>query len=244
MNRSLLSCNQICIRRLGFIAGSTMKDRGNDNHMGEGNRYQVNLCEPCTLTVEVIVPYEWEDLKWWYYLRRLDVFDNRGIETQIWTNICDKYSSTGRWHAIPTRRTEIRKELKGRVHLFSASFIPIRCGLFEFTARTRAPKSDNHRWIWAGLFEMNESIQVSRTEMICHGFTQGRVRQLAQWFDSLLMYWSASKSSQNSHDHILYNPSYLPHSNAIVAYVAAFLAVIALCNGTEVVLSPVIQTNP
>ena len=122
------------------------------------------------------------------------------------------------------------------MHLFSASFIPIRCGLFEFTARTRAPKSEDHRWIWAGHFEMNESIQVTRTEKNCLGFTQGIVRQLAQWFDSLLIYWYVSRSHHYGNNHFLLSPSHIPHPNAIVAFVSAFLSVIALHNGTEVAL--------
>ena len=84
---------------------------------------------------------------------------------------------------------EIHKELRGRVHSFSVSVIPIRCGVFEFTARTRAPKSGNCNWIWADLYECNEVIHVIRTGSQRVGLTQGSVRQLAQWFDDTLLNW-------------------------------------------------------
>ena len=156
---------------------------------------------------------------------RLDGFDNRGIETQIWTNLCDKYSSTGRWHAIPSCRTEIRRELRGRVHSFSVSVIPIRCGMFEFTARTRAPKSGNNEWIWASKFEMNEKVHVIRPGTQRAGFSQGSVRQLAIWFDDILMYWQLKDTE---------HPSAMPHRNLLTAYTAVLLAVIALQQGIKV----------
>lgn len=160
-----------------------------------------------------------------HLIPRLDGFDNRGIETQIWTNLCDKYSSTGRWHAIPSCRTEIRRELRGRVHSFSASVIPIRCGMFEFTARTRAPKSGNNEWIWASKFEKNEKVHVIRTGTQRNGFSQGSVRQLAIWFDDILMYWQLKDTE---------HPSATHHRNLLTAYTAVFLAVIALQQGIKV----------
>ena len=160
-----------------------------------------------------------------FVMHRLDGFDNRGIETQIWTNLCDKYSSTGRWHAIPSCRTEIRRELRGRVHSFSVSVIPIRCGTFEFTARTRAPKSGNNEWIWASKFEMNEKVNVIRTGTQRNGFSQGSVRQLAIWFDDILMYWQLKDTE---------HPSTTHHRNLLTAYTAVFLAVIALQQGIKV----------
>lgn len=162
-------------------------------------------------------------------LPRLDVYDNRGIETEIWTNLCDKYSSTGRWHAIPARRIDIHRELRGRVHSFSVSIIPIRCGMFEFTARTRAPKSLNPDWIWASRFDENESLHVIRTGSQRSGLTQGSVRQLAQWFDDILTFWyvsevdgSASREKENRCGSVL------------AAYCAVFLSVIALQEGADV----------
>ena len=145
--------------------------------------------------------------------------------------MCDKYSSTGRWHAIPARRTEIHKELRGRVHSFSASIIPIRCGVFEFTARTRAPKSGNSDWVWATHYEKNETIHVIRTGTQRSGLTQGAVRQLAQWFDDILICWYVSEMDHRSGSCCSKNES--GHS-ILAAYSAAFLSVIALQEGTDV----------
>lgn len=162
-------------------------------------------------------------------LPRLDVYDNRGIETEIWTNLCDKYSSTGRWHAIPARRIDIHRELRGRVHSFSVSIIPIRCGMFEFTARTRAPKSLNPDWIWASRFDENESLHVIRTGSQRSGLTQGSVRQLAQWFDDILTFWYVSevdgRASREKENHC---------GSVLAAYCAVFLSVIALQEGADV----------
>ena len=167
------------------------------------------------------------------WLCRLDLFDTRGLEAQIWTNICDKYSSTGRWHAIPARRIEIRKELRGRVHSFSASFLPIRCGSFEFTARARAPKSECSNWIWATQDAKNEFIHVTREGINRSELTQGMVRQLAQWFDNLLICWhmhDRRQSRENDESNLS-----MKHSNHnLTAFVAAFLSVIALLNGIDV----------
>lgn len=52
--------------------------------------YRICLCEPCTFSIDVLVPYECF-LFHQTLPNRLDIFDNRGIETQIWTNLCDKY---------------------------------------------------------------------------------------------------------------------------------------------------------
>ena len=162
-------------------------------------------------------------------LPRLDVYDNRGIETEIWTNLCDKYSSTGRWHAIPARRIDIHRELRGRVHSFSVSIIPIRCGMFEFTARTRAPKSLNPDWIWASRFDENESLHVIRTGSQRSGLTQGSVRPLAQWFDDILTFWYVSevdgRASREKENRC---------GSVLAAYCAVFLSVIALQEGADV----------
>lgn len=162
-------------------------------------------------------------------LPRLDVYDNRGIETEIWTNLCDKYSSTGRWHAIPARRIDIHRELRGRVHSFSVSIIPIRCGMFEFTARTRAPKSLNPDWIWASRFDENESLHVIRTGSQRSGLTQGSARQLAQWFDDILTFWYVSEVADRTsreRDNRC--------GSVLAAYCAVFLSVIALQEGADV----------
>lgn len=146
------------------------------------------------------------------------------------------YSSTGRWHAIQARRTEIHKELRGRVHSFSVSVIPIRCGVFEFTARTRAPKSGNSSWIWADIYEKNETIHVIRTSSQRLGLTQGAVRQLAQWFDDILMNWYISDLNPHQEQK--------PYRNALTAsplcsllissFTAVFLSVIAFQEGIDV----------
>lgn len=119
-------------------------------------------------------------------------------------------SSTGRWHAIPARRIEIRKELRGRVHSFAVSVIPIKCGVFEFTARTRAPKSGNTEWIWGAPYQLNETIRVTRTAFQRYHFTQGAIRQLAQWFDTILMKWYVSE--------LYLQEESRPHRNALTAY--------------------------
>lgn len=164
---------------------------------------------------------------------RLELNQTRGLEAQIWTNVCDKYSSTGRWHAIPARRIEIRKELRGRVHSFSASFLPIRCGSFEFTARVRAPKFESSDWIWATQDAKNELIHVTRIGMNRPELTQGMVRQLAQWFDNLLICWHMHDRGQ-SRESDESNPSMKYSHHNLTAFVAAFLSVIALSNGTDV----------
>lgn len=216
------STSTISIRNIRFVSdnSSIRYCKSNGDSVKE---YRIRLCEPCTITIEVLVPYESSLFS--YVMHRLDGFDNRGIETQIWTNLCDKYSSTGRWHAIPSCRTEIRRELRGRVHSFSVSVIPIRCGTFEFTARTRAPKSGNNEWIWASKFEMNEKVNVIRTGTQRNGFSQGSVRQLAIWFDDILMYWQLKDTE---------HPSATHHRNLLTAYTAVFLAVIALQQGIKV----------
>ena len=95
-------------------------------------------------------------------------------------------SPTGRWHAIQARRMKIHKELRGRVHSFLVSVIPIRCGVFEFTARTRTPKAGNKSWVWANLSGKNERIHIMRASFQQLHLTQGAVRQLATWFDDIL----------------------------------------------------------
>ena len=163
---------------------------------------------------------------------RLDVYDNRGIETQIWTNICDKFSSTGRWHAIPARRIDIHRELRGRIHSFAVSIIPIRCGAFEFTARARAPKSGNPDWVWGSSYDKNETLHVIRTDSQRTGLTQGSVRQLAQWFDDVLTSWLVEGMTPTKPESVCNH-----RRNVVAAYTAVFLAVIALQEGEKVAAS-------
>ena len=180
------------------------------------------MCEPCTFLIDVLVPYESSSPA--PLPPRLDVYDNRGIETQIWTNVCDKFSSTGRWHAIPARRIDLHRELRGRIHSFAVSVVPIRCGVFEFTARARAPKSGNPDWVWGSAYDKNETLHVVRTGSQRTGLTQGSVRQLAQWFDDVLTYWIVEDTE----------PAANRRRSVLAAYTAVFLAVIALQEGEDV----------
>lgn len=180
------------------------------------------MCEPCTFLIDVLVPYESSFPT--PLTPRLDVYDNRGIETQIWTNVCDKFSSTGRWHAIPAQRIDIHRELRGRIHSFAVSVIPIRCGVFEFTARARPPKSGNSDWVWGSAYDKNETLHVVRTGSQRTGLTQGSVRQLAQWFDDVLTYWLVEDTE----------PAANRRRSVLAAYTAVFLAVIALQEGEDV----------
>ena len=133
-------------------------------------------------------------------------------------------SPTGRWHAIPARRIDIHRELRGRIHSFAVSVIPIRCGVFEFTARARAPKSGNPDWVWGSAYDKNETLHVVRTGSQRTGLTQGSVRQLAQWFDDVLTYWLVEDTE----------PAANRRRSVLAAYTAVFLAVIALQEGEDV----------
>lgn len=216
-----LSASQISIRSYGFASddSSIYYSRSNGDAAKE---YRARLCEPCTFLIDVLVPYESSSPT--PLTPRLDVYDNRGIETQIWTNVCDKFSSTGRWHAIPARRIDIHRELRGRIHSFAVSVIPIRCGVFEFTARARAPKSGNPDWVWGSAYDKNETLHVVRTGSQRTGLTQGSVRQLAQWFDDVLTYWLVEDTE----------PAANRRRSVLAAYTAVFLAVIALQEGEDV----------
>lgn len=81
--------------------------------------------------------------------------------------------------------------------------------MFEFTARTRAPKSGNSNWIWADRYEKNESLHVIRTASQRPALTQGTVRQLAQWFDDILTNWYLSNSNHQLIER--------PYQNALTA---------------------------
>lgn len=216
-----LSASQISIRSYGFASddSSIYYSRSNGDAARE---YRARLCEPCTFLIDVLVPYESSSPT--PLTPRLDVYDNRGIETQIWTNVCDKFSSTGRWHAIPAQRIDIHRELRGRIHSFAVSVIPIRCGVFEFTARARAPKSGNSDWVWGSAYDKNETLHVVRTGSQRTGLTQGSVRQLAQWFDDVLTYWLVEDTE----------PAANRRRSVLAAYTAVFLAVIALQEGEDV----------
>lgn len=227
MNSRMIPCSHISIRSCRFASNDASVHFCGCGELPQ--QHSIHLCEPCTLVIDVLVPYEWTFSVLLTY--RLDVFDNRGIETQLWTNLCDKYSSTGRWHAIPARRTEIHKELRGRVHSFSTSVIPIRCGTFEFTARTRAPKSGNSDWIWATSYANNETIHVSRPGSQRSGLSQGAVRQLAQWFDDILMCWYVKEMDRRMGRT---ESEQSPSRSILAAYTAVFLSVLSLQEGADV----------
>lgn len=198
INGRIIPSTQISIRSYSFATNEYNFHYNRSN--GEvAKEFRIRLCEPCTFTIDVLVPYEFS-LLWniiFIDLMFLIIVELKRRFGQIYvTSIGILFafsilisSSTGRWHAIQARRMEIHKELRGRVHSFSVSVIPIRCGVFEFTARTRAPKSGNCNWIWADLYEQNEVIHVIRTGSQRVGLTQGSVRQLAQWFDDTLLNW-------------------------------------------------------
>ena len=105
--------------------------------------------------------------------------------------------------------------------------------MFEFTARTRAPKSGNSEWIWAAEFEKNETVHVIRTGSQRAGLSLGCVRQLAIWFDDILMYWQLKDSKGHSSNHF---------RNLLTAYTSVFLSVIALQQGVKVVVGG--EANP
>ena len=66
---------------------------------------------------------------------RLDVFDNRGIETQIWTNLCDKFRySTKRMQylALQVVGTRYRQDGLRFVKSLEVGFIPLLFLLYQF----------------------------------------------------------------------------------------------------------------
>ena len=120
--------------------------------------------------------------------------------------------------------------MRGRVHSFSTSVIPIRCGTFEFTARTRAPKSGNSDWIWATSYAKNETIHVVRPGSQRSGLTQGAVRQLAQWFDDILMCWYVKEMDRR----MGLDSEQTASRSILAAYTAVFLSVLSLQEGADV----------
>ena len=85
--------------------------------------------------------------------------------------------------------------------------------------------------MWATHYEKNETIHVIRTGTQRSGLTQGAVRQLAQWFDDILICWYVSEMDHRSGS--CCSKSESGHS-ILAAYAAAFLSVIALQEGTDV----------
>ncbi|KAK8790851.1 hypothetical protein WA158_005482 [Blastocystis sp. Blastoise] len=194
----------------------------------------IDLCEPCIFSIEVLVPYE------------LDSFRYRGIEAEIWTNACDIVSSTGRWHEIPSEKISLKKSPLGRVHQFTACVLPIMCGHFEYTVRARAPKSGNTDWTWGENFQKNGKINVTRNpEENTFGLTRD-IRQFWQWFEDC-----EHTISLQPHASPLTSPlgmcDFDSTADQVIAYVSAYMATNALQNGVSLdscrILLPRLCTN-
>lgn len=212
----------ISIRSVAILSDSSVYNTYRNSNSTTENEIRLYMCEPCNFQVEVFVP------------SILDSFEYRGIETHIWTNVCDKFSSTGRWHGIPARKTGIRLVTSGRIHTFCASVIPIHCGVFEYTAKVCAPKASRNEWIWEGQYEKNHVARVIRTGNQSNTpINPGSIRQLAHWYDNLLIYLSYPSTSNTngcvSNSEALTNDPHL----FVAAYDAAFLAVAALQMGVD-----------
>ena len=131
---------------------------------------EIDICEPCNFVIEILIPYD------------LDCYAYRGIECDLWTNACDIYSSTGRWHEVHAHKVSLQKQPEGRVHIFNVSILPIMCGHFEYTIRVRAPKLRNPEWIWYSAYKTNGKVKVIRTANSTIFGLCNDIRQFWQWY--------------------------------------------------------------